>query len=61
MKYNVSEFLKDIQYASPEEQFRVAKECLDRWQQSFHPHEAYSKFYDYFMASHDISLKGGAA
>ena len=46
-KYNVEEFLKDIQYASPKEQFRVAKECLDRFQHSFNP-DAYSDFYDYF-------------
>ncbi len=53
MKYNVDKFLKDIQYASSEEQFRVAKECLDRFLQSFHPHEAYSKFYDYFISLHE--------
>jgi hypothetical protein len=56
MKYDVDEFLKDIECVDPEEQLRVAKECLDRFQQSFHPHEAYQPFYVYFMWTHNQDI-----
>lgn len=53
--YDVNKFLENIEKQTPEIQFKVAKECLDRFQQSFHPHEAYAPFYDYFMACHEDS------
>lgn len=49
--YEVNEFLKDIQNQDTNVQYKVAKEFLDRIQQSFNP-DSYAMFYDYFMDSH---------
>lgn len=51
MTYDVDKMLKDIQYASTEEQVRVAKAILDRFQASFNP-DSYAQWYDYFQANH---------
>jgi hypothetical protein len=51
--YDVDKFLENIEKEKPEVQLKLAKDCLHRFQQSFHPHEAYKLFYDYFIASHE--------